>query len=402
MPRTKRKRKSKRLAFTKTALERLLMDHDGERLVVHDTKQPGLIAELRPGGTLSFYLYRWSNGRPCRLRIGSYPAVGIDAARDQCRKWIGKQVDGVDLSVLRRQKRDEATLKDLFEHWLEQHAKPHKRTWHEDERQYRKFLSHWASRRLSAIRTNDVLALHTRVGREHGHYAANRLLSLLAAMFAQAKHVGFAGANPAVGIAKFRESKRDRILQPAELPTFFAAVDAETDETLRDFFRMLVYTGARKGNVQSMAWSDVDLNGAIWRIPMTKSGEPVRTVLPAPAVEILRRRQSHANGCPWVFPSGRKHGETYLQDPKAAWLRLLARGGFKDLRMHDLRRTFGSFQAAAGASMAVIGKSLGHKPGSRATAVYAHLDLDPVRASVDVAVAAIVAASKQGGDNGKA
>jgi integrase len=71
--------------------------------------------------------------------------------------------------------------------------------------------------------------------------------------------------------------------------------------------------------------------------------------------------------------------------------------------MHDLRRTFGSFQAAAGASLAVIGKSLGHKPGSRATAVYAHLDLDPVRASVDVAVAAIVAASKQGGDgNGKA
>jgi len=59
-----------------------------------------------------------------------------------------------------------------------------------------------------------------------------------------------------------------------------------------------------------------------------------------------------------------------------------------DIRLHDLRRTLGSFQAAAGANQYIIGKSLGHK-SQQATAIYARLDLDPVRESVQVASTAI-------------
>jgi integrase len=61
---------------------------------------------------------------------------------------------------------------------------------------------------------------------------------------------------------------------------------------------------------------------------------------------------------------------------------------FEDVRLHDLRRTFGSWQAANGSSELLIGKSLGHR-NTRSTAVYARLTLDPVRQSVERATEAM-------------
>ena len=62
-----------------------------------------------------------------------------------------------------------------------------------------------------------------------------------------------------------------------------------------------------------------------------------------------------------------------------------------DLRIHDLRRTLGSWQAKTGASLAIIGKSLNHKT-LQATAIYSRLDLDPVRQSVNIATQAMLTA----------
>lgn len=60
--------------------------------------------------------------------------------------------------------------------------------------------------------------------------------------------------------------------------------------------------------------------------------------------------------------------------------------------LHDLRRTLGSWQARTGASLAIIGKSLNHK-SQQATAIYARLDLDPVRQAVNTATAAMIEAA---------
>ena len=76
-------------------------------------------------------------------------------------------------------------------------------------------------------------------------------------------------------------------------------------------------------------------------------------------------------------------------EPKAGWKRILERAGIKDLRLHDLRRTLGSWQAATGANSFMIGLSLGHKT-TQSTAVYARLNLDPVRDSVEKATQAML------------
>jgi integrase len=112
------------------------------------------------------------------------------------------------------------------------------------------------------------------------------------------------------------------------------------------------------------------------------------------AVEILKDREKRSDDSAWVFPS--KRGDGHITNFKRGWKKLLERAKLADkgLRQHDLRRTLGSYQAAGGTSLGIIGKSLGHK-SLAATAMYAQLDLDPVRESVLSATRTMIAASKK-------
>jgi integrase len=177
--------------------------------------------------------------------------------------------------------------------------------------------------------------------------------------------------------------KRDRFVLKDELPKLMESLRAEPNKDMADFFLLCLYTGARKSNVQSMRWDDVDFSINEWRIPDTKNGEPVRIPLIEQAFEILNGRIYLKESFPWVFPS-KESNSGHIQEPKTAWKRILERAGLKNLRIHDLRRTCGSYQAIAGTSLAIIGKSLGHK-SPQSTAIYARLSNDPVRASMETA-----------------
>lgn len=120
-----------------------------------------------------------------------------------------------------------------------------------------------------------------------------------------------------------------------------------------------------------------------------KNGMPQTITLTPEAVEILRARM--VGKSPHVFPSS-KAKSGHIADPRKAWERVLRASGLTDLRLHDLRRTLGSWQARTGASLLLIGKSLNHKDQA-STAIYARLDLDPVRQSVDRATSAMFEAA---------
>lgn len=70
----------------------------------------------------------------------------------------------------------------------------------------------------------------------------------------------------------------------------------------------------------------------------------------------------------------------------------MKRSEIKGLRLHDLRRTLGSWQAATGASLPIIGKTLNHK-SPVSTAIYARLSVEPVRKALEAANAAMFAAA---------
>jgi len=355
-----------------------------------DSATPGLQLRVMPSGVKTFVLARRMGGRPVRWTLGQFPAVSTAQARRQAVRLAGQVSFGQDPTEARRKARAETTLAELFTLYLEGHAKPHKRSWKADVDQFDRYLAPWRPRKLSTIRHTDVSTLHATIGRDKGHCAANRLLALLRCMFNFAAGLGYTGGNPAAGHKKFKEHARDRFLNADELRAFFAALAVEPDPW-PDLFRLALLTGARRANVFAMKWADLELKRGLWRISEaeSKSKEPLLCVLAPDAVGILQHRAETAKGSQYVFPSWGKSGHT--ANPQPAWRRILKRAGLANLHLHDLRRTFGSWQAAMGASLSVIGKSLGHRDVAT-TAIYARLDMDPVRASVNAAAGAIMAA----------
>jgi integrase len=357
-----------------------------------DTTVSGLQVCITSHGGKSYYYVRRIDGRPTRVLLGTVDELSVDQAREAARIKAGEVASGKNPHAERLAKRQEPTLAELWKSYLELHAKPRKKSWQDDERQYHKYMAALHTKRLSAITQAVVAKWHGGIANDHGPVQANRCKALLATMYSKASAaVGYTGPNPAVGVANFPERSRERFLLPAEMKAFFIALAAE-DPYWQAFFLLCLFTGSRRGNVASMEWAEIDLDNAVWHIPATKTKNkrPTTIALCAPALAILKTRYDQRNGSPWVFPAFR--GENHLADPRKAWTRLLAASGLKDLHMHDLRRTQGSWQAAMGISLAIIGKSLGHAD-LKSTQVYSRLQLDPVKDAVGRASGAMLDAA---------
>jgi len=119
-----------------------------------------------------------------------------------------------------------------------------------------------------------------------------------------------------------------------------------------------------------------------------KNRTPQTIPLGEDVLSVLVERRKNTSSF-FVFPGNGKTG--HLVEPKTGWKRILKRAGLENLRIHDLRRTLGSWQAMTGASLPVIGKSLNHESPAT-TAIYARIDLDPVRESMQKATTAILEA----------
>ncbi|MHB1926981.1 MAG: site-specific integrase [Leptospirillum sp.] len=155
----------------------------------------------------------------------------------------------------------------------------------------------------------------------------------------------------------------------------------------KDFILLSLFTGARKSNVLSMRWKDIDFERNVWKIPgeLSKNGDPMQIPLGPDVLDILRRRRAETSSV-FVLPGPGAKG--HYMEPKRAWGTLLKRAKLEDLRIHDLRRSMGSWMTIGGTSLPIVGKALGHKT-SQATSIYARLNLDPVRAAMDQAVEAM-------------
>jgi integrase len=407
----------KKFIFTREKIDSLPNSTTGQPAYYYDLKVRGLAVSVSPLGKKTFILYRKVAGRPERIKIGPFEDLSIEQARGRAEQLNSDIAMGQNPAANRRKIRDEATLQELFNAYLEHHAKAFKRTWANDESMFNLHLASWHLRKISSIRKVDVITEHARIGRNHGKYAANRVIELLSSMFNRAKEWGWEGQNPAEKIKAFHEEKRERFMDAEELRAFFQSLSQELNETIRDYILVSLLTGARRSNVQAMRWAEVNWEQSVWAIPAAKAkaGEVIRVPLSPVALQILENRKL-TSASEWVFPGRGASG--HLVEPKTAWGRILERArnierenwlkanptktekdfaeykpvpSLTDLRLHDLRRTLGSWQAATGASLPIIGKSLGHR-SLAATQVYARLDLDPVRASVNKAVDAMLLA----------
>ncbi len=435
---------NKAFNFTKTEIQKLPAPSKGMD-TYKDTKEKGLSLYITSGGAKTFFVRKRINGRDERIKLGNFPDLTIEQARKKALEAKAKVADGQNPNLEKHKMRAEITFGELFQDYLEKYSKRHKRSWRYDEREVKKYLSLWFKRKISTISQHEVRALHDKIHDHNGLYQANRILERTRGIFNKAIEWGWDGKNPAQGIKKFKEKSRDRFIQPHELPLLFNALDIEENRTAKDYILVSLMTGARKSNVLAMKWEQISWERSEWRIPDTKNGEPVVVPLIEQATELLETRRRLTNS-EWVFPSDQ--GTSHFADPKKAWERVRIRATFElwrqkpelallidevdtairnknnyaytivhlhssvlkeatkrniqlptglfDIRLHDIRRTVGSYQAITGASLTIIGKSLGHK-SQQATQIYSRLHLDPVRASMEKASSAIFGETKRYG-----
>lgn len=348
-----------------------------------DTNESGLILIVTNSGAKTFYLYKKIDRKPTKVKIGKYPDLSIEGARKKARELKGQIATGKNPQEEKRKINNEMTFKELFDKYIEEHAKLHTKSWQDDIADVNRNLKHWFNRKISMITPEEVRKLHADFGDKRGKKGgANRLLNRINAIFNRAiNEWGWEGKNPAKIVKYFKTKSRDRFLQPDEIPKLFEKLEESQNEDLKDYVYLSLGTGARRGNIVAMQWEEINFETKEWRIPETKNGESLTVPLHKDMITILKNRKKTSKS-PFVFPSDSKKG--HILSFKKGWKNLLEKAEIKDFRIHDLRRTMGSYQTILGANSYVVGKSLGHK--SRvATDIYARLNLDPVRQSMNSA-----------------
>ena len=189
------------------------------------------------------------------------------------------------------------------------------------------------------------------------------------------RHELWRGENPAQMVALNHEQKRKRYLLPSETYQFFAALKNDPNPDMRDFVGLALWTAARKSDVMSMRWQDVQLDDNRWTVPNPKNSEPYDVALTPEAVEIEnRQRGSRASDPIWVFPGVGKSG--HIVDLKTPLEGTAQARRIEDLNQHDLRRTLEvgkQREGIAAGHREEVGPLVGAGDGG-----YSQLNLDPV------------------------
>lgn len=187
----------KRFPFTREKLMALPTPDGAQQVYYYDAKIRGLVIAVSPKGAKKFLIYRRIKGRPGRSPIGPFPDLSVEQARKIAEQKNADIAQGKDIVAERRSFREEETLQELFDSYLERHSRIFKRTWSDDVSMFNQLSPSWRSRKISTIHRNDVIALHAKIGNTRGKFAANRTIELLSSMFNKKISWGWEGVNPA-------------------------------------------------------------------------------------------------------------------------------------------------------------------------------------------------------------
>ena len=371
------------MKLTQSVVHRLVYRGQGKSPhIVWDDQIRGFGVRIYPSGRKVFLIDYYVNRRRHRIAIGPYGVLTVDQARKMAREKLVQVIVGHDPAE-EKHLHQGATITELANEYLEKYAKIHKRSWSEDERRIQRTVLPTLSRHLVlSVTRHDITKIHEQIGQANP-YEANRILALLSVMFEFARKRGYVPdnhTNPARGIEKFREQRRDRWVKPEEMPRLAQGIDQEPNIYIRAALWLYILTGVRKMELLRTAWKDVDLDRAELRLPETKSGRTHYVPLSKPALEILQGLPRQ-EGNPFVFPGLRPNG--HLVNIEKPWNRIRKSAELEDVRLHDLRRTVGSWLASAGHSIHIVGKILGHSDYGTTQKTYAHLSQDPLRTALE-------------------
>ncbi|MBZ9760656.1 site-specific integrase [Mesorhizobium sp. CA8] len=403
------------LKLTDTIVDKLPLPSAGNK-ITYDDDVKGFGVRVTAAGARSFILnYRTRSGLERRYTIGSRPDWKTGPAREEA-KNLKKQIDvGADPMGAVAAARDAKTVADLCDRFEKEHLTKKRDSTARDYKALIKnhILPALKNKKVAEVEFTDIDGLHRKISKT-APYLANRTIAVLSKMFGLAIKWRWRTDNPAKGIERNDEQKRHRYLSPAELARLTEALITLEDQQAANIFRLLLLTGARRGEVQAAKWDQFDLAAGVWTKPSstTKQKTMHRVPLSAPARLLLTELRGKAkDDAVYVFPG---RGADHRVEIKNEWREACiaagivtataiadGKGGEKvvltpSARIHDLRHTYASVLASAGLSLPIIGALLGHSQPAT-TARYSHLMDDPLRQATERAGSIVMA---KDGDDG--
>lgn len=347
---------------------------------VWDDDLAGFGVRVLPSGKKAYVVQYRAGGRTRRNAFSHVGKMTPDEARKHARELLVEVDKGKDPVAEIVAQRRSPNVSALCERFLDDHVafrcKP------STQGEYRRSVDVFIKPRLGTfkvgdVKRSDIAELHHEL--RHIPYQANRTLGVLSKMFNLAEVWGLRpdGSNPCRHVKKYPETKRERYLTEEELARLGAVLD-QADRDGREpkpviaAIRLLILTGARLGEIQTLKW--VYVRDGYLALPDSKTGAK-RIELSEPAAAVLSRIRRQPDNA-YVI-AGTLPGQHWI-DLQRPWRRIRKRANLPDLRIHDLRHTFASVAASAGESLPIIGKLLGHTQ-AQTTARYAHLAPTPVR-----------------------
>jgi len=350
--------------------------------IVFDDAVKGFGIGITPAGAKTFTLAYRADGRQRRYAIGGFGAWNTTQAREEAKR-LKREVDGGgDPAGEREDSRAAPTMADLAARFIADYV-PRKRP--TTQRVYRQqiaadILPAFGKMKVAAVTHADVDSFHRGMS-ARAPTAANRVLAVVSRMFSLAVKWGMRGDNPAHGVERNGEVERTRYLTGPELARLSDALTELSDQSAADAVRLLLLTGARRGELLAARWADIDLDLGVWTKPAstTKTKTLQSVPLSQPACHLLHEMQTRTES-EWLFPA--LTGNGHRGHINTAWITLRKAAKLPGVRLHDLRHTYATILASSGLSLPVIGKLLGHSTPIM-TQRYAHLTDDPLRQATE-------------------
>ena len=320
--------------------------------LVWDTIVRGFAVRRQREARVYLIKYRFG-GRQRWYSIGPHGAPWtVEKARKKAEAVLGEVANGSDPSARRELERDQRTLVDLCDRYLNEHAENHKRasTVTTDrinaENHIKPLLGRMnvadvtrvdVDRFKQAVKEGKTAKDVKRGPRARsivrgGPGAANRSLALLSHMFHLAERWGWRpdGSNPCRHVDKYQENDRERFLSESELGRLGNALrEAEREGVETPYaisaIRLLIFTGARLGEILGLRWQDVDIDRGMLFLPHSKTGAKV-IYLSAPALKTLASIP-RMEGNPYVIAGKRE--ATALVNLQKPWQRIRAHAGLE-------------------------------------------------------------------------
>ena len=349
--------------------------------IYYDEKLRGFGVRVYPSGRKSFVLNYYYKGRERRMVIGSYPEWTVLAARKQAEWFLVEIGKGRDPLEQRNNNRAAPTVKDMYERYEKDYMPKLAPRSAQDQRSMfiKSILPRLGSKKVEDVTFTDCEALHRHLTRDRP-LRANRVIEALRRAFNLAIKWGWLERNPASGIEKNPEHKRERYLSPDEIRRLLVELDRHPQRTSCDAIRFILFTGCRRGEALNATWDQFDSELQVWTKPAatTKQRRLHRVPISSEVTNLLTKRRNTSNS-KYVFESiaGKP-----LTDIKKTWVSLTTSADIENARIHDLRHTFASIAVSQGQSLPLIGAMLGHTQ-TQTTARYAHLYDEALASAVD-------------------